>query len=487
MSKAERELLWLRRVRDVAQGLVNQTDLEALLPQILDGAIEITEGERGFLVRLKDGKANVETARGFNKTQLRGRAGDVSRTVVERVVETGVGLVTTREEDADVLNVSSVQARRVLSILCVPMRLRGAVEGVLYLDHRFVEGAFSEDDLPVLATFADQAALAIETAELRADAAKHNAALKELKRLREHPAEPVSDAPPTYPLKFGALIGASPAMCRLYERIERAARTYDPVLITGESGCGKLSVAREIHARSELPHQPFLIQGCAAVSDDQLDAELFGGARSKGVLAQAGQGTVVLMEVADLPAVLQGKLVAELRNRSLPCRIVATSTRDLRTMVDAGAFREDLFYRLDVQRTEVPALRSRLEDLPVLLDHFAEEATGRRLIYTDHARKLLGNYAWPGNVLELKNELQRLLGVEASPISARHLSEEIREGRGVAKAEGTMSGKTLSEVEQQMVEIALRDAGGNKARAARALGIPRSSLYGLIERYGITD
>lgn len=490
----ERELRWLRRVRDLSQALADETRTAELLPLILDSAIEITEAERGYLVRVTGADPNgspscrVESARGFSRERLRGVAGEVSRTVVDRVLSSGEGLVTTREEDADVLEASSVQANRVVSILCVPLRLRGQVRGVLYLDHRLRGSAFSEADLPVLRAFADQAALALETAELRADAARMSESLRELERLTRAPREQRAGA------RFGRLVGDSPIMCGLYEQIERAARSAEPVLILGETGVGKEHVARELHARSEWPKQPLVFQSCATVDDAQLDAELFGRARAgtqRGALLRAERGTLVLDDVADLSGVLQGKLVGVLRDGqlSLPggqrarvaCRVIAISSHDLRARAAEGAFREDLYYRLDVQRIRVPSLRERPGDVPALIEHFA----GHPLELTENALGLLCGYSWPGNVRELANEVRRLVELNVESISARQLSDAVREGRGVSRAPGALAGKTLGEVEQAMIEAALAEAGGNKAKAARQLGIPRSTLYGLLQRYGL--
>ena len=161
---SERELLWMRRVRDLSHMLASERQVDKLLPRILDAAIELTGAERGFLVRLRDSQAGgrlrfkVDVARGFNKSSIMGSGARFSRTVVQRVVERGGGLVTTDEQDEDVLAVSSVRHDAVLSIVCVPLCLRGETRGALYLDHRFRDEAFTAEDLPLLQTFADQAA-----------------------------------------------------------------------------------------------------------------------------------------------------------------------------------------------------------------------------------------------------------------------------------------------------------------------------------------
>lgn len=522
MLTPEREILWLRRVRDLSHLLVREHDVRKLLPLILDAAIELTEAERGFLVRVNgrkpDGgyKFKIEVARGFDKASLQGSQAKVSRTVVRRVVERQErGLVTTSEEDEDVLNVSSVQARRVLSIISVPMRLRGETRGVLYLDHRFNKGVFTEQDLTILGTFADQAALAMETAEMLTSksetAEERGSTLRELEDLKaqqraQTEAVEVLDNPGVRArIRFGGLIGASPVMCKLYEQIERAGRTWDPVLILGESGTGKELVSREIHRRGSFPKQPFLSENCAAVTETLLESELFGHRRGSftgatadrdGLFVQAGRGTLFLDEVGDMSQAMQGKLLRVLQeNRVRPvggdstlpitCRVLAATNRDLREMIKTGGFREDLYYRLDVLRIFVPPLRARPGDVLLLFDHVVEKAGRPGLQLTRKAQELMLGYSWPGNVRELENEAKRLASLGVNQISAQHLSVEIREGRGVARASGSLSGKTLSEVEQEMVVAAMAECKGNKSRAARQLGIPRTTLYHLLERYGL--
>ena len=217
-----RELLWLRRVRDLSRALAEKQDPSKLFSDVLDAAIEITEAERGYVVQVlpqaEGHKVKIRAARGFDRSALQGASDQVSRTVVERVLERGTGLVTT-SEDADVLDASSVQARRVRAIICAPMRLRGELRGILYLDHRFSREAFTKDDLPILETFADQAALALETATLTADRDQAvnelGSALRELDELKTRTqvldSVPDDQEPELDPrtLRVGQLVGAS--------------------------------------------------------------------------------------------------------------------------------------------------------------------------------------------------------------------------------------------------------------------------------------
>lgn len=512
----QREVTWLRRLRDLSHLLATQDDVSVLLPMILDAAIELTDAERGFLVQVKPSskggtKIKVAVARGFAKETLSGAQGKVSRTVVERVLEERRGVVTTSEEDRDIRMVSSVQARRVLSIASVPMMLRGNTTGVLYLDHRFDADAFTEADLPILAAFADPAALALETAELteaqRTGAVQLDATRRELEELRRRapdPSEEVLVLPEHAPERFGHLIGSSKPMQILYAEIERASRSAAPVLIMGASGTGKELVAREIHARSEHRNQPLLSENCAAISDDILESELFGHKKGSftgadadhaGLFVTAGRGTLFLDEVGDMSPRMQAKLLRVLQENQvrpvggeaaipIHCRVIAATHRDLRAMADRGEFRLDLYYRLDVLRLQVPPLSQRSEDIPALLAHFLrQESPRKKLDVSPKAVELLRGYAWPGNVRELENEARRLASLGTARLSNRHLSPEIREGRGLAGGKGTYTGKTLAEVEREMVVQALEASKGNKARAARALGIPKTTLYHLLDRY----
>lgn len=496
----DREILWLRRVRDLSHLLASEQDVRKLLPLILDAAIELADAERGFLVRVRgrkpDGgfKFKVEVARGFDKATLSGSQAHVSRTVVRRVVEREEdGLVTTDSGDKDVLDISSVQARRVLSIICVPMRLRGETRGVLYLDHRFNKDAFGERDLPILRTFADQAALALETAELSTRAAPASQpaddpsdeadALRSARQAEKRAALLREESHLGRRLRLGGLVGGSKPALRLYDEIERAGRCWDPVLILGESGAGKELVAREIHARGSFPQEPFVAEACGVLVEGSA-----GGGSLPGLLARVGKGTLFLDEVGELSPAVQTQLLRALRPADAPqgCRVLAASHKDLRRLVQEGRFREDLYYRLDVLRINVPPLRQRAEDIPLLLDHFMEQAGQPPLRLSPKASKLLLSYSWPGNVRELFNEARRLATLGLPTISAPHLSTEIREGRGVSRAVGDLSGKTLGDIERQMVEAAIRDCKGNKSRAARQLGIPRTTLYHLLNRYGIS-
>jgi transcriptional regulator with GAF, ATPase, and Fis domain len=480
VSELEREVEWLRRANELASDLARESDARKLLPRVLDAAVELTGAERGYLVRVKGRKPGggwslrVEVARGYAGEALPATRRSISRTAVDRLLASRPeGFVTTSELDKDVIDASSVRARKVLSVACVPLRLRGEIWGVLYLDHRFDEQAFTEGDLPALRTFAARAALALETAELRseAEAVRAPAGMRELRATRAAARESQSgliDTPAVGLVRFGGLVGGSTLMTQLYEEIERASRSWAPVLVVGEPGTGRSLVAAEVHARRA--DEPLTRIDCAAAAELPADARC-----------------VFLDRVSSLSPRLQAALLGllEAGGEEGAIRVISAAGDELRAAVEDGSFRRDLFYRLDVLRVTVPPLRLRTGDVPQLLRHFFVEE-GAAPALTPRARRLLEAYAWPGNVRELRNEVQRLAGLGKAEVTAQDLSVEVREGRGVGAVSVDTSGRTLAEVERAMIEEALRACGGNKSQTARQLGIPRSSLYVLLERYGLS-
>jgi transcriptional regulator with GAF, ATPase, and Fis domain len=490
MSLSERERLWLSRTRSLCKLLIEANKRQELLRKVLDYAVEITEAERGFLVLVENRKPgtayriHVVESFGFDRELLQSASGEISRTIVGRVVETNKSVVSSRVEDATLMFASSIQARQKLSILCVPLCLRGELRGVLYLDHS-TEKLFTARDLPILESYADQAALAIENLDLG----------------YSRPDHVISQLSAT---GYGQIIGKSPVMLDMYRLIEAYARSWEHVIITGESGTGKELVARELHARGSHPREPFLAENSTAISESLFESELFGHAKGaftgadrsrRGLFREAQCGTLFLDEISDMSLRMQAKLLRVLQERvvhpvgsnnvfPVECRVVAACQKNLMSLVNEGTFREDLFYRLDVLRIAVPPLRERPEDIPLLIDHIAGKS-GVHLTFADRTLQLLKAWSWPGNVRELENELRRLSLNGSGKVAAKHLSPEIRAGGGVNPNLITANSHKLEDIERLMVEKALKDSGGNKARAAQQLGVPRANLYRMIKRYGL--
>ena len=312
------------------------------------------------------------------------------------------------------------------------------------------------------------------------------------------------------PTQVRELIGRSDAMLAVSKQIALSAQSNATVLITGESGTGKEIVARLIHQYSGRPG-PFVAINCAAIVDTLLESELFGhekgaftGATSSkpGRFQQAQEGTLFLDEIGELAPPLQAKLLRALQEqvvepvggtRPVPvnCRIIAATHHDLFEMARAGEFREDLAYRLEVITIQLPPLRERPEDIPLLTQALLEKAAGRmeRRVppVTAEAMELLQRHAWPGNVRELENVLtQALVEAREGMISAEMIHFHGRQAdHGVQDATAPETLLSLEEMEARYIQKVLEHTGGHKANACRILGISRPALDRKIRKYGL--
>jgi two-component system nitrogen regulation response regulator GlnG len=324
------------------------------------------------------------------------------------------------------------------------------------------------------------------------------------------------------------LVGKSGVLLEVFKTIGRVARSDVPVLVTGESGTGKELIARAIHAASPRAAAPFVAVNAAAIPRDLLESELFGherGAFTGAIEARAGRfreasgGTLFLDEIGDMPVDLQAKLLRVLqsgevtsvggrRAEAVNVRVLAATHRDLDAAVAAGAFREDLLYRLRVVPIAVPPLRERREDIPPLIDHFLArydaELTGGMHVISPDAVERLTRHAWPGNVRELENAIKRALVLAASEVIGAEdfafldggsASERVAMSlESIVRAEteaaleagvGDVHGALLARVEKPLIQTALARTGGNQLRAAELLGINRNTLRKRILELGI--
>jgi two-component system response regulator HydG len=337
-------------------------------------------------------------------------------------------------------------------------------------------------------------------------AVQHRHLREEVKRLRRAVDEST---------RFGPLIGTSSAMRPVYDVLDRIGDSTATVLVTGETGTGKEGVARALHERGPRRGRPFVAINCSAVPEALLESELFGHVRGAftdarvpraGLCVQASGGTLLLDEIGDMPLSLQPKLLRVLQERRvrpvggdeevpIDVRIVATTNRDLRTMVEEKHFREDLYFRINVIHVELPPLRARAGDVLLLAQHFIDvQATraGKRVtgLSPTAAEKLLA-YAWPGNVRELQNCIERAVALTRyEEIAVEDLPEQVRAYRRshvLVASEDPSELVSLAEVERRYVLRVMEAAGGNKTVAAEILGITRKTLYRKLEEYGAAD
>src|SRR5579871_717725 len=318
---------------------------------------------------------------------------------------------------------------------------------------------------------------------------------------------------------FAGIVGGAPEMEKLYRMIAKAAQSTHPVLILGESGTGKELVARSIHFSGPYRDKPFIPVDCGSLVPTLIESELFGyvkgaftgATQSKdGLIAMAEGGTIFLDEVGELPVDLQAKLLRALQEREIRpvgstrripinVRILAATNRDLEQAVMQGAFRRDLYFRLNVLSLRIPTLRERRQDIPLLIAHFVDRmvrASGQEKMLSDDAMKSLLAYDWPGNVRELENCLERAFAFTSGPlIHTTDLPKEIAKlpvpessnGYGNGNGNGHPRIIPIAEMERQTILHAIAELNGDKLQAARLLGIGKTTLYRKLKDYAVQE
>ncbi len=340
-----------------------------------------------------------------------------------------------------------------------------------------------------------------ELEKVLANALKLSGALRENRRLREELRLQSTES----------LLGDSPRFRTVLRAVREVAPSSATVLVTGESGTGKELVARAIHLASSRRERPFVALNCAAIPEGLLESELFGHVRGAfsgavsnrtGRFEQADGGTLFLDEIGDMPITLQAKILRALqdqrvepvgsdKSRKVDVRIIAATNRDLREGIQKGTFREDLFYRLNVYPIEIPPLRERPEDVPLLATHFAHEiapSMGKRIEgFTEAALEALKRHPWPGNVRELRNYVERaIISARRSLLDVGDLPPDLRENRTGSQTPGGLPlDERLEQLEREWILEALQECQGVQVRAAERLGITERSLWHRVKKLGI--
>ena len=417
----------------------------------------------------------------------------VSRTVIERVLSEKIALLSNDLRDSGLEKAESLIAKRVSSLLCVPLEIDGA-QSLIYLDSCQPDAEFTENHMQQLTAISVLIAAALEQKFSIQALEKENARLQTELEIETN------------------LIGVSQEINKVFQLIKRVSPTDSSVLITGESGTGKELVAQTLHRNSLRRDKPFVAINCAVLNEHLLESDLFGHERGaftgayslkKGKLEIADGGTIFLDEVAELAPHLQAKLLRVLQEREFErvggvhtlktnVRIIAATNRNLPENVKKESFREDLFFRLNVVQINVPPLRERKTDIPLLAQHFVNkysERCNRKVVgLSKKAREVLANYEWTGNVRELENVIERAIVLGSTEmIMPEDLPDEIIENTDFIESSPTGFHQQLKEAKQKIIMTALMETGGNYTEAAHALGIHPNNLHRLIKSLGIKE
>ena len=521
----------LFRLLEIYRRMSGERDLDRLLELVMDTAVELSGAERGFLLLASDGgELDLAIARNVPDADVEAmRTGPLSesrpysRSIAERVFRTGQPVLSrSAREDPRFDRATSVHAMELESVLCIPVHLRGRVAGVLYMESRLQRARFGGDDLRLMQAFGDQVAIALANARLLEENTRR---ADELARARDEIAELLDqrtaelasahrDLAKTRSLFRGTgafgIVGRSPAMENVYHLIERLAATDIPVLVLGESGTGKELVARALHEHGPRRERPHVSVNCGALPEQLLASELFGHVRGaftgadkshKGLFQTADGGTLFLDEVGDTPERMQATLLRALQEHTIrpvggardikvDVRVVAATNRPLDELVAAGRFRQDLYYRLHVVAIELPPLRDRREDVPLLCDHFlgliAERAGAEKKPVTRRALRQLVDYDWPGNVRQLEHALTNAaVMAEGTTLDVDDFATLLTPAQRAARAPKPTAAADRAGRERERIVEALEACGWNKSRAARELGMPRRTFYRRLADYDI--
>ena len=462
--------------------------LAPLQEEVLEAVLAIVPADQAAILLTEDGASGFSSIVGRDRRLGPNQLIHASQTILNRVLEENLAVLSSDVQSDDAYrDAESLLQRRVHSVLAVPLEVQGKVLGVMYLDASSPGARFDSDVLQLVTTLGNITALAIENARHLERLGGENRRLHEELNIHH------------------SMIGESKAMHEVYEFVSRVAGRDSTVLISGESGTGKELVARAVHMNSGRADKPFVAINCAAITETLLESELFGHERGaftgavsqkKGKLEVAEGGTVFLDEIGELAVPMQAKLLRVLQEREfervggtrpikLDVRLIAATNRDLKEASRTGAFRPDLYYRLNVVSFLMPALRERREDIPMLAAFFATqygEKVKRRVAgISPEARACLTRYDWPGNVRELENAIERAVVLGSTElILVDDLPDSILEETAASGEPVSALHDGIREAKKVLIERAIEQANGNYTEAARILGVHPNHLFRLI-------
>jgi transcriptional regulator with GAF, ATPase, and Fis domain len=408
-------------------------------------------------------------------------------------------------------NLSS-EGNRIKSIICMPLVVRNEILGLTTLIRGAAKGPFTDEQCRLVGILSSQSAQILHNAQLLEDLA-HKNELLELSRRKLHEENLRLRAEAGTTFSFENIIGKSPAMKNVLTLASKFSGGDSPVLITGETGTGKELVARAIHFAGARKDMPFVVKNCGLKTETLLESELFGHVKGSftgavkdkiGLFKEADGGTIFLDEIGDAPLATQAAIlrviqhgeirpIGSSRMENVNVRVISATNKDLGKAIKDGSFREDLFYRLSTFAINLPPLRDRRDDIPLLVKHILGKLKikirNEDLSISSAAMDVLTSYTWPGNVRQLENELERaaIICDTARQIDINHLSRELLVNREdiLNIPQGSLQ-EIVERVEHDVIAASLRQHNGNITQTSKALGLTRKGLKNKIARYKLT-
>jgi len=494
-----------RTLYDTGKIVTSESDIDKLLTQAVDRMIQETNAERGMII-LVDDKGNIEVALARNQFEknIPCPEEEISKNIVQQVLLQQQAIcVPDVQQSPQLRRKKSIMRLELIAVACVPIVFKKQLLGVIYVDNRSLKDIFNAQTVSFLKQFGELIAIAVDNVRMRLILERHNSSLEKMLRSQ---------------YKFEPFIGHHPSIIKIMDIVAQVADTDATVLIEGDTGTGKELVARALHFNSSRTKKELVAINCGALPENLLESELFGyvkgaftGASSdkKGKFEFAHGGTIFLDEIGELHPRLQVKLLRILQSgeyspvgseetRHCNVRIIAATNRDLKSLVNEGNFRNDLYYRLNIIRLTLPRLVERRSDILVLANHFLENFRKKNnkpsLNFSRAAEQFLINYDFPGNVRELENIVERAcLLAKGAAIEPGDLSDELRSGTEAGDWNQTISSlsfrdakaRVVADFERTYISHVLAEANGVIRQAARLAQMDVKNFHSKISKLGI--
>lgn len=477
----------MKRLAEFSGQINTGETVQEQLRILIDAVIEATDAEKGFVILVEDGTPKVTIARARNHKDIDDSVAQISDSIVQQVMHSKRAMIVSDALNDSLFHSSeSIMNLQLSSVMCAPMLAQTQLIGIIYVGSSEVRNLFDDNALAMFSVLAAQGALLLQNAllrdELRSDRDQLEEALKER--------------------SFGTVIGSSEKMAVVFDQVQKVATADVSVLITGETGTGKELIAHEIHKRSSRAGKPFVVVNCGAIPENLMESELFGHVRGAftgaavtkdGRFQAADGGTLFLDEVGEMPINLQVKLLRALQERvvmkvggqkseAVNIRVLAATNRDLEKEIQAGNFREDLYYRLNVINIHLPPLRERSDDIALIakffLRKYAAEFKSEVKGFTPGALEAMQNYRWSGNVRQLENRIKKALVLcTRTLIGPEDLDLTLSETPAVVPL-----AEAKEAFQRQYVLDALKRNDGNRTQTARDLGVDPRTIFRYLER-----
>jgi transcriptional regulator with GAF, ATPase, and Fis domain len=481
------EIEGMLKLSDFNRRLLEIREIPHQIEALLDAVIDVVHANKGFVILLRDGDPEIAAARNVDRETVPDAVTQLSDSILRRCIDTRQPLIVSDAVNDTMFNSSqSVLNLQLSSVMVAPLIAQGQLLGLIYVGNDNVVNLFEQSSLEVLTVFAGQASLILQNAIL----------LNQLTTDRDRIAEELEAQ------RFGDIIGSCPSLQEVFRRVEKVAAADINVLITGETGTGKELFARELHRRSNRAEGPFIVVNCGAIPENLMESELFGHVRGaftgaiatrQGSFQAADGGTLFLDEIGEMPLALQVKLLRALQERvvvkvgdtkpqSVDIRVLAATNRDLEAAIKEGAFREDLYYRLNVVNLHLPPLRERGDDIAILakflLNKYAAEFGAPVKGFTPKALEAMLGYDWPGNVRQLENRIKKAIVLADKTLIG---AEDLDLGGDQQRAIVPLTQAREDFTRKYILEVLERN-GGNRTRTARDLGVDPRTVFRYLER-----